>query len=302
MPLPAGPNSTPSPAASSVLTGKYSSSYDHLSPAQREALVEELRDAELKYGDRIKQAETIADPEMRLNRLEALKNSFSTKQSMIRKKYGVRLRERRSRAQMEQERSRLGIHTASMMSSSAIQKAMAEIRDNAGTGSPIPATTPEAPRRASGWIAANTPTSQPDDGHADKRQRTASGPVTTASNAAPEESPRRKGLTVSEMGGLGNSAATAATHDPTAVPNNEPPPASQGRTMASMRASGVRTSSGGHRPEPVVEGPSQQGVNSKAIKIETDEEEGEESSDDDDIPADASMESQQKTPSKALNG
>ncbi len=52
------------------------------------------------------QAELMGSLEDRRVRLDGLRNSFGTKQSMIRKKYGVRLRERRTKAEIEAERLR----------------------------------------------------------------------------------------------------------------------------------------------------------------------------------------------------
>ncbi|KAJ2901547.1 hypothetical protein MKZ38_001680 [Zalerion maritima] len=291
-PLPAN---TSSPATNTpVSNGKYSSSYDHLSPANKNALIDELRQAELKYGERIKVVEAIADPEHRLNRLEAIKNGFSTKQSMIRKKYGVRLRERRSKFQMDQERSRLGIQTASMMSNAAIQKAMAEIKDGSSPA-------PDGARQASGWTAANAQSAPGEDTHSNKRQRAASGSVTT-SFPSHEEYPRRRGLAVTEMGGgLGNSTATVSMQDPTTMMNTEPPTPSQGRTMASVRAAGVRMS-GGNWPHSSNHEPRAGGaVKSEAVAIDSDTDQDDvESSDDDDIPAEAPSGSQ-KAPAKLLH-
>lgn len=272
------------PTVGSILPTKVSgTSYDHLEPHAREALVEDLRQAEILYGERIKQTEQIADPETRLARLEGLKNSFSTKQSMIRKKYGVRLRERRSKAQMEEERRQLGIQTASMMSNSAIQRAMEEISANGGNPAQFMAS--EYNRRASGWTAANNAAPHDEDSHSDKRQRTAGGSTTTAFGFSQRDSSRRRaGIAVTEMvGGLGGSSATAATKDPTLLLENGGGTTipTQGRTMASMKAAGARVSGG------------TTGVISKsvptAIKTEPstiDSDEDEESSDDDDIPAD----------------
>ena len=44
-----------------------------------------------------------------MQRLEGLRNSFGTRQSIVRKKFGVRLRERRTKAEILAERERMGI-------------------------------------------------------------------------------------------------------------------------------------------------------------------------------------------------
>ncbi|KAI1661520.1 hypothetical protein F4813DRAFT_347908 [Daldinia decipiens] len=82
--------------------------YAHLHPRTRERLEEELRQAETTYTARFKEAEAIEDPAQRQLKIDGLQNSFSTKQSIIRKKYGVRLRNRRTKAEIEDERQRMG--------------------------------------------------------------------------------------------------------------------------------------------------------------------------------------------------
>ncbi|KAI0101594.1 hypothetical protein GGR51DRAFT_529492 [Nemania sp. FL0031] len=83
--------------------------YKHLTAEKRAALDEELRQAELIYAPRFEEAKEIADPVARKAKVDSLQNTFSTKQSMIRKRYGVRLRVRRTRAEIEGERSRMGL-------------------------------------------------------------------------------------------------------------------------------------------------------------------------------------------------
>lgn len=73
---------------------------------------EELREAEIKFTERMRQANLIPDEAEKKNRLDALGNSFGTKQSLIRKKYGVRLRMRRTKAEIQAERDRMSYRTA----------------------------------------------------------------------------------------------------------------------------------------------------------------------------------------------
>lgn len=87
--------------------------YAHLTPEQRASLNEELRQAEITFAERFRQADAIKDPNERRVRLDGLRNSFGTKQSIIRKKYGVKLRERRTKAEIDAERARMG-RTAEM--------------------------------------------------------------------------------------------------------------------------------------------------------------------------------------------
>ena len=152
---------------------------------------QELADAEVVYGGKMSQVRTsIADPIERMRKLDSLKNSFATKQSMVRKKYGVRLRERRSRAVIEEERRRMS-----------------------GLSSPLqnsptpPAQVPLTPR--------------PGDVHANKRARTSVGghSVTTQSHAV-QGTPARKHAASADVaaplsGGLAASSSAAETTDPT---------------------------------------------------------------------------------------
>lgn len=96
--------------ASTPLSGQKISSddpYSHLKPATRVKLEEELRLAELSYRPRFQEVANIPDANERLKKQEGLQNSFSTKQSIIRKKYGVRLRQRRTKAEIDAERERV---------------------------------------------------------------------------------------------------------------------------------------------------------------------------------------------------
>ena len=74
---------------------------------------DELRQNEASFTPRFQEAELIKDPAERKLRIDSLHNSFSTKQSIIRKKYGVRLRVRRTKAEIDGERQRLGLKHSS---------------------------------------------------------------------------------------------------------------------------------------------------------------------------------------------
>ena len=106
--------SSPGQALTPLSSQKTSSDdpYSHLKPATREKLEEELRQTELSYRPRFQEVARIADDNERLRKQEGLQNSFSTKQSIIRKKYGVRLRQRRTRAEIDAERERVTGTTA----------------------------------------------------------------------------------------------------------------------------------------------------------------------------------------------
>lgn len=178
--------------------------YGHLTEEQMAALNAELLQAEEQYSGRFREAEAIADPEQRRVRLDSLRNTFGTKQSMIRKKYGVRLRERRTRAEIQAERERMGRN-----------RLKSEARNSGGEESPAPASS-----TASAWTAANRaePMDLTDDATPSlKRRRVDEGNEYAVRQ---QTGPTTK---VSEMaGGLAASNATAAVHDPTL-----PPPSSQ---------------------------------------------------------------------------
>ncbi|KAI0533577.1 hypothetical protein GGR58DRAFT_108683 [Xylaria digitata] len=184
--------------------------YRHLTPQRRAELEEELRQAELSYVPRFKEAEEMADPMARRAKFDSLQNTFSTKQSMIRKKYGVRLRVRRTRAEIDEERSRIGLKH----------------------GTSATAETPSAKRQRS------------DDGSNNLGQS-----YVSRSPQARTPNPPTNHLPVSQMNnsGLGGSTATAATTDPTAsvAPNqlpstDEQPPSN---TLLSLQRKGYRVSS-----------------------------------------------------------
>ncbi len=98
---------------SGMVSSKDFDPYGHLNDATMMKLNEELRQAELSFAPRFKEAEGIKDPAEKKAKIDGLQNSFSTKQSIIRKKYGVRLRNRRTKAEIAGERHRMGIKHAS---------------------------------------------------------------------------------------------------------------------------------------------------------------------------------------------
>ncbi|KAK1768032.1 hypothetical protein QBC33DRAFT_536038 [Phialemonium atrogriseum] len=184
--------------------------YSHLTQDQFESMQEELREAELKYTMKFKEAETISDPEERRSKLDGLRNSFGTKQSMVRKKYGVRLRERRTKAEIQAEKDRMGLSGLVSKSASQASRSAIPARRSLDTSDQAPTNS------SSGWTAANTAAaSGPTNGesHDSKRRRIdEGGNNATASFQMPHATAT---VAASEMGGLGSSAATAAHHDPT---------------------------------------------------------------------------------------
>lgn len=203
--------------------GAVADPYAHLSPEQLAAMQEELRQAELSYGERFRQARDIQNDAERKAKLEGLSNSFGTKQSLIRKKYGVRLRMRRTKAEIQAERDRMHYKTA------------AELAADNGfpTGTPgrpgrPPASTPSRPpavvaRRSNGgagsaWASVNRPGAPASVAPAPQAPMGAAGPASNKrrlSGSSPMSESKR--IAYSEMGGLsgGTTTAHAETLDPT---------------------------------------------------------------------------------------
>lgn len=227
VPGPATPASRPSPiivgsrnsipgsaGTPGVLTPTGGDPYAHLTPAQMVTMQEELRQAEIKYGERIRQAHLIPDDVERKSRLDALSNSFGTKQSLIRKKYGVRLRNRRTKAEIDLERARMGYRTAAELTVQMQGAPPGTLTSSNAT--PAAATTATPTPAARGWAAVNQPTRPPKEPSPDDGEVRMHG----SKRARPDESsgdiPNRKRVAVADMSsGLLGSVADAETKDPT---------------------------------------------------------------------------------------
>ncbi|RBR06718.1 uncharacterized protein FIESC28_10953 [Fusarium coffeatum] len=180
-PLPNWATPTPQPTSTPS-----SNPYSHLTREKLAEFNQVMKNAETKYGTLMREASLLPEPE-KTKRLASLKNSYNTKQSTTRKKYGIRLRERRNRAEIEAEEARL-------------------FNSPSRNGTPTNGT--------SGLEDALRP---------NKRIRTddiESGPSSTGivMNGS-QESPQKR-IPRSEMGGgLSGSQATAELNDPTAQLN-----------------------------------------------------------------------------------
>ncbi|KAF5544129.1 hypothetical protein FMEXI_6765 [Fusarium mexicanum] len=184
--------------------------YAHLSPEDLKRFNDIMKNAEEKYGGQMKEAALLDEPE-RSKRLASLKNSYNTKQSTTRKKFGIRLRERRTRGEIEAEEARL-------------------------IGTPSGTATPPATAASDGDIRSR------------KRARTDDDqlPSSSATNRA-QESPQKR-VPMSEMGGLSGSLATAELTDPTAYLNPAQPRYVPQKTAALGGQSGVLGSAERTRP------------------------------------------------------
>lgn len=230
--------------------GAVADPYAHLSPEQLAAMQEELRLAELSYGERFRQANEIPDVTERKNRLEGLSNSFGTKQSLIRKKYGVRLRMRRTKAEIQAERDRMQYRTAA-----ELQADNGIVTANPGRPGRPPASTPTRPpavvaRRSNGgtgatWASVNRPGAPAGAPAPQAHMSTTPVPVPVmgrpglgnkrrVSGSSPY--PESKRVAYSDMGGLsGGTTAHVETMDPTL------PPAPGARKASTLSAKGLGT-------------------------------------------------------------
>ncbi|KAG5926815.1 hypothetical protein E4U42_002921 [Claviceps africana] len=176
----AGSNALPTGHAAA----KLSDAYAHLSAEDRASFDAAMKQAEDKYSDEMKRVLANNDFSMAERDLELakLKNRFNTKQSITRKKYGIRLRERRPKHEIEAERNRI-----------------------------LSSSTTWSPSSSSQQPSQDPTTGEP----ASKRPRMSiGGPPSGTYHRVTSDLPRR--VTIGEMGGLGNSAGTAEHVDPTA--------------------------------------------------------------------------------------
>ncbi|KXH50730.1 hypothetical protein CSIM01_01579 [Colletotrichum simmondsii] len=159
----------------------------HLTVHQIEALKAELQLAEEGFKMKIDAAQKAGgDPDELQKKLAGFRNSYACKQSTIRKKYGIKLRQRRNREEMELERQRMGMPDG------------------------VPRTIP-------------TPSKE---GHADKRARLNGSGDASATQTPRDLTPIQTVAVTDMANGLNGSNATAATQDPTASMSMSQPPTS----------------------------------------------------------------------------
>ncbi|KAK2051378.1 hypothetical protein LY76DRAFT_402115, partial [Colletotrichum caudatum] len=224
-PRAAPPSTLPDSSGSVPLGTPQAKDMAHLTASQVHSLKEELRLAEESFKIKINDTQRAGgDADEVQKRITSLRNSYACKQSIIRKKYNIRLRQRRGRDEMEQERLRMG----------------------------IPDNVPRA---------AGTPTS---DVHVDKRARVDdSGDATTtttttttamamamATQDSRHDTPTKIVAASQVSDGLQGSDATAATQDPTASASQSEP----SRPSSSYQQNGYRVEV--HVPSPSKRPPS----------------------------------------------
>ncbi|CAK7236090.1 hypothetical protein SBRCBS47491_009517 [Sporothrix bragantina] len=145
MPTPPRP-----PQPGSAHKSPASDAYAHLSEEKLAALNNELLKCEEIFAERFREVDDIVDPSQRRMKLDNLKNSFGTRQSIIRKKYGVRLRERRTKAELISERERMGLSGHNSLYSSPVKRASGDLypTSTTPTSSQGDGTAPYAVKRA----------------------------------------------------------------------------------------------------------------------------------------------------------
>lgn len=152
-----------------------------------------MRRAEDNLKNKIDEAKRSWDPADLERRLSSLRNSHATKQSQIRKKYGIRLRTRRGPSAMIEERLRVGL-PADLPAKKHATPGMADGMTPPPNGSQALNTNGKRPLYSEGGVQPSPSPSHP--------------PV--------------KKLAVSELtGGLGGTSATAAMQDPTAAMSSQ---------------------------------------------------------------------------------
>ncbi|KAI6785620.1 uncharacterized protein J7T54_005954 [Emericellopsis cladophorae] len=173
--------------------------YAHLDPKTLKAWTEERLSIEEKYGVEIRSAMKLPEPHA-TDELIKIKNRYNTKQSVTRKKYGIRLKERRPVAEVDAERCRL-LQTPNALEVWAEQERKERLFKSGNIQAVIDAGNATRPAKRARLDAG------PDTGVPQYQQQ--------PSPPKPVESPRKM-APLSEMGGLGSSAASAETVDPTA--------------------------------------------------------------------------------------
>lgn len=179
-------HTSPSPATPE--SRKDDAAYAHLNPDALKRFQGELAKAEEKYGKLMREALVMPEPE-RTKEMSKWKNCYNTKISMTRKKYGIRLREKRTQDEIDAERRRL-------------------LGDNG----------PEQ------WLDMERSAKRPRTDGTGPSSEDASLLPSSSSTPQPSQglSPRKR-VPLAEMGGLSGSIGSAETTDPTtSLTSSEP--------------------------------------------------------------------------------
>lgn len=248
----ANPQTTPKPRTPKQTPDTEGDIYAHLNPATLQRYHEDVARTEEKYGTLMRQALTMAEPE-RSKEMSKWKNCYNTKQSTTRKRYGIKLREKRTQEEIDAERRRL-LGENGPEQWLEMERAAKRPRTDSGPSS-----------------QAGTPLRGPD-----------STPQPTQTDTP------RKRVALADMGGLSGSVGSAEMTDPTAFLSSSQP---RGLTqLQQARTETPQMSGWASQENPVTinedsqsEGPAQgQGQNQDSKSSES---EDSDSGSDEDIPA-----------------
>ncbi|RSL46742.1 hypothetical protein CEP53_010217 [Fusarium sp. AF-6] len=124
--------------------------YAHLTEQKRIEFETKMKEAEERYGKMMRDAMELPEAERGI-RLASLKNSYNTKMSTTRKKYGIRLRERRTREQIAAEQARIMGPSSNSATPTRDSEPRPNKRPRTDTGEPAatggPNGTQESPRK-----------------------------------------------------------------------------------------------------------------------------------------------------------
>lgn len=204
--------------------------YKHLTPETLQRFRHDMANAEEIYGQKMRDAMQLPEPES-TDRLSRHKNAYNAKISTTRKRYGVRLRERRSKEEVDAERIRLlrrpdapDLWLEQERKARELERSSKRPFDNAN-----------GPGFVNGGPPSQAPQSQPQpqqNGH------------------PPMDSPRKR-VPLSEMGGLSGSAGSAEVVDPTAYQAPSSQPRGFAQVQQQQPPAQMNTPNQGTRAEPM---------------------------------------------------
>ena len=250
---PATPQRQSTPSSKSVSGSKSDNIYAHLNMEARKRFQAEVDSAQDKYGKLMREALTKPEPQ-RSEEMAKWKNCYNTKLSVTRKKFGIRLKERRTQEEMDTERRRLlGDDGPELWSE--LERAAKRPRTDVGpASSPVP-------------------------------------PSSSAPQPSQSLTPRKR-VALAEMGGLSGSAGSAEMTDPTALLTTTAPRGLthlqqvQAQAQAQAQTSGTPWPGvGATRDDPVTVGEGSSSDGSAASHDPIDEEMSTDSGDGEDIPS-----------------
>ena len=175
--------------------GKDDDAYAHLNPDALEKFQDEMLQAEEKYGQLFRKTLLLPMAD-RHKDWAKWKNCYNTKQSMTRKKYGIRLREKRTQEEIDSERRRMlgpdGPEIWATMEQSARETERLAKRPRADGDLPSQNASPL--------------------------------PLSSSSTPQPNQaSTPRKRVALADMGGLSGSVGSAEMTDPTTLLTSSQP-------------------------------------------------------------------------------